>query len=142
MVAIEMCRLKYTAFNYQNIRNLLAIVEEREIHRHRNCQVVTEISFKHHHNFLNTTINYFTYVHMYIQIPTYVYFLLWYCIWRRGTIESIVLIFKAKVRVLVAQLCLTLCEFMDSSLPASSVHRILQARILEWVAILFSMGSS
>ena len=40
------------------------------------------------------------------------------------------------------QLCPTLCDFMDSSLPGSSVHGILQARILEWVAIAFSRGSS
>ena len=36
------------------------------------------------------------------------------------------------------QLCLTLCDPMDSSPPGSSVHGILQARILEWVAISFS----
>ena len=36
------------------------------------------------------------------------------------------------------QLCLTLCNPMDCSLPGSSVHGILQARILEWVAISFS----
>ena len=35
------------------------------------------------------------------------------------------------------QSCLTLCDPMDSSPPGSSVHRILQARILEWVAISF-----
>ena len=40
--------------------------------------------------------------------------------------------------VLVAQLCLTLCHPMDYSRPGSSVHGILQARILEWVAISFS----
>ena len=34
------------------------------------------------------------------------------------------------------------CDPMDCSLPGSSVHRILQARILEWVAISFSRGSS
>ena len=44
--------------------------------------------------------------------------------------------------VLVAQLCLTLCEPMDCSLPGSSVRGILQARILEWVAIPFSRESS
>ena len=38
------------------------------------------------------------------------------------------------------QLCLTLCDSMDCSLPGSSVHGILQARILEWVAIPFSRG--
>ena len=31
------------------------------------------------------------------------------------------------------QSCLTLCDPMDCSLPGSSVHRILQARILEWI---------
>ena len=38
----------------------------------------------------------------------------------------------------VAQSCPTLCDPMDCSLPDSSVQRILQARILEWVAISFS----
>ena len=42
----------------------------------------------------------------------------------------------------VAQSCLTLCDPMDCSLPISSVHGIFQARILEWVAISFSRGSS
>ena len=39
----------------------------------------------------------------------------------------------------VAQLCLALCDPLDCRLPGSSVHGILQARILEWVAI-FSSG--
>ena len=47
-----------------------------------------------------------------------------------------------KVKVLVAQSCQTLCHPMDCSLPGSSVHGILQERILEWVAISFSRGSS
>ena len=42
----------------------------------------------------------------------------------------------------VAQSCLTLCYPVDCSPPGSSVHGILQARILEWVAISFSRGSS
>ena len=46
-----------------------------------------------------------------------------------------------KEKVLVAQLCPTLCNPMDCSLPGPSVHGILQARILEWVAISFSRGS-
>ena len=49
---------------------------------------------------------------------------------------------KKKVKVSVAQLCPTLCDPMDCSLPGSSVHGILQTRILEWVAIPFSRGSS
>ena len=42
----------------------------------------------------------------------------------------------------VAQSCPTLCNPMDYSPPGSSVHGILQTRILEWVAISFSRGSS
>ena len=42
------------------------------------------------------------------------------------------------VCVLVAQSCLTLCDSVDCSWPASSVHGILQARILEWITIPFS----
>ena len=44
--------------------------------------------------------------------------------------------------VIVAQSCSTLCDPMNSSPPSSSVYGILQARILEWVAIFFSRGSS
>ena len=40
------------------------------------------------------------------------------------------------------QLCPTLCDPMDCSPPGSSIHRILQARILEWVAVSSSRGSS
>ena len=45
-------------------------------------------------------------------------------------------------KVKVTQLCLTLLDPMDCSLPGSSVHGILQTRILEWLAILFSRESS
>ena len=43
---------------------------------------------------------------------------------------------------LVIKSCLTFCDLMDCSSPASSVHGISQAIILEWVAISFSRGSS
>ena len=46
------------------------------------------------------------------------------------------------VLCLVAQPCLPLCAPMDCSLPGSSAHGILQARILEWVAMPSSRGSS
>ena len=42
--------------------------------------------------------------------------------------------------VLVAQLCPTLCDPMDCSPPGSFIHGILQARILEWVAMPSSRG--
>ena len=49
---------------------------------------------------------------------------------------------KVKRESEVPQSCLTLCDPMDDSLPGSSVHEILQARVLEWVAISFSTRSS
>ena len=45
-------------------------------------------------------------------------------------------------KVLVAQSCLTLCDPIDYSPPGSSVHGILQVRILEWFVISFSRESS
>ena len=47
-----------------------------------------------------------------------------------------------EVKMLVTQLCPTLCYPMDCSPPGSSVHGILQARILGWVAFPFSRESS
>ena len=44
---------------------------------------------------------------------------------------------SSKVKVKVAQLCSTLCDPIDYT-----VHGILQAKILEWVAFVFSRGSS
>ena len=46
------------------------------------------------------------------------------------------------VKVLDAQFYLSLCNPMNGSPSGSSVHGILQARILEWVAISFSRASS
>ena len=45
---------------------------------------------------------------------------------------------KVKNESEVAQLCLTLSDHMDCSLPGSSVHGIFQARVLEWSATAFS----
>ena len=46
-------------------------------------------------------------------------------------------------KVKVTQFCLTLCDPMDYTVPKDyTVHGILQARILEWVAFPFSRGSS
>ena len=47
-----------------------------------------------------------------------------------------------KVKVLVTQSCPTLCDPMDCSPAGSSVHEILQAKILKCIAIPFSRGSS
>ena len=42
----------------------------------------------------------------------------------------------------VAQSCPTLCDPMDCRIPGSSVHGIFQARVLEWVAIAFSVNEA
>ena len=49
---------------------------------------------------------------------------------------------STKMKVLVTQSCLTLFEATDYGPPGSFVCGILQARILQWVAIPFSKGSS
>ena len=51
-------------------------------------------------------------------------------------------LFNLGYNLLVAQSCSILCNPMICSLPGSSIHGILQARILKWVDIPFSRGSS
>ena len=58
------------------------------------------------------------------------------CLHGTSSIKSV------KVKVLVDQSCPTICDPMDYSPPGFSVHGILQARILEWVAISFSKRPS
>jgi len=59
-----------------------------------------------------------------------------------GTSASKLPFCLGKKKVLVALSCPALCDPVGCSLPDSSVHAILQERILEWVAIRFSRGSS
>ena len=63
---------------------------------------------------------------------------------KKGELGASVFLPKAYIFKLlcVTQLCLSLCNPMDSNPPASSIRGILQANILEWVAIPFSRGSS
>ena len=61
---------------------------------------------------------------------------------KMGTEETYLNIVKAIYDSEITQLCLTLCDPVECSLPGSSFHGILQARVLEWVAISFSRGSS
>ena len=55
---------------------------------------------------------------------------------------SLLVLYKVKVNVLVIQWYPTLDHLMDCRPPGSSVHGIFQTKILEWVVILFSRGSS
>ena len=59
--------------------------------------------------------------------------------WKHKWNESVIVM---KMKVLVVQSCLMLCDAIDCSPPGSSVHEILQAGILGCVAIPFSRGSS
>ena len=60
--------------------------------------------------------------------------------WGEGGRKAFILTEHLFVCALVAQSCPTLCDPVDCSPMGSSVHGILQARILEWVAILFPRG--
>ena len=78
---------------------------------HLSCKLILLIFFIHHHILVFT---------------------------RRGHIQSYLMDFLSEFsltrkKVLVAQSCPTLCDAMDCSPPGSSVHGILQARILEWL---------
>ena len=64
------------------------------------------------------------------------------CVFSANTYPSLICDNVLKKWSEVAQSHLTFCDPMDYSLPGSSAHRIFQARVLEWVAISFSRGSS
>ena len=82
-------------------------------------------------------------MYLILRAPSQIYNL----IIRRISLKSSLFIFGCTESSLlqlcfVAELCLTLCDPTDCSPPGSSVHRISQARILEWTVISFSMKSS
>ena len=75
----------------------------------------------------------------------------WACLWVLYSIPLIytfiplkyhTILIIVKVKMLVAQSCLSLCDPMNCSLSGSSVYGIFQARVLEWGAISLSRGSS
>ena len=63
-------------------------------------------------------------------------------VWHLLSLKYLFCFSSSKAWSEVTQSCPTLCDPVDCSPPGSSVHGILQARILEWVAISFSRGSS
>ena len=64
----------------------------------------------------------------------------WFQTYHQSQMFGAVCIFKYILYIEVTQSCPTLCDPMDYGLPGSSVHWIFQARVLEWVAIVFSCG--
>ena len=59
----------------------------------------------------------------------------------RYTVKNIILMLYWDTLILLSRFSMSDSDPMDCNLPGSSVHGILQARILEWVAISFSWGS-
>ena len=79
-----------------------------------------------------------SYTHKHICI-----FYVFLCIWKLRMLMSwLFCVYEVKLKVLVIQSCPTLWDPVDCSPPGSSIHGILQVRILEWVAIPFSRGPS
>ena len=74
-----------------------------------------------------------------IQICVYIYLSFFNILFHYGFHRIVNMLYSCCV---VAKSCLTFCDTMDYSPPGSSVHGVLLARILEWVAISFSRGSS
>ena len=87
-------------------------------------------------------VKWFSYTHIHILFQILFHYRLLQDTERRYLCRRALLLTISYVCVLVTQACLTLCDSMDCSPPGSSIHGILQARILEWVAIPFSRGSS
>ena len=106
---------------FQNTLNLLKYT----FHTTNNYR----IPFYFYHNTKLTEIKYVNLSHM--KLPIFCYLL----IYRKG---KFLWFNPINAHVLVAWLKPTVCDPMDCSSPGSSVHGILQARILEWVAIPFS----
>ena len=95
---------------------------------------------------VETLVYLFFFLTWYVQIKTrHSHKILWTIIKKKMIITSSCIARGGTKRcecVLVAQLCLTLCDLMDCSPPGSSVCGIPQATILEWVAMSSSRGSS
>ena len=66
----------------------------------------------------------------------------WGQVWKSKWNRHFLDVWFACVCFLVTQLYLTLCDPMDCSPPGSSIHGIFQVKVLEWIAIGFSRGSS
>ena len=66
----------------------------------------------------------------------------YYRVWLSNIFIAKVMMKVKVVKVLATQLCPTLCDSMDWSVEGSSVHGIYQARMLEWIAMSPSRGSS
>ena len=85
-----------------------------------------------------------TYLHIFVPCATYMgrYKQIWLCSVGIYSPASQGWVMSYTVHTKALQSCPSLCDPIDHSPPGSSVHGILQSRILECVGILFSRGSS
>ena len=116
------------------------------------CQILLNAS---------SVLRYYSVLSLSLAYELYLYFLLFQCLIRdcHVIIKMIRVYLLVKVYYFISstrslqeyiislkseltQSCPTLCDPLDCSMPGSSIHWIFQARILEWVAISFSRGSS
>ena len=81
-------------------------------------------------------------IYVYAHMDPYMPIVLWFAYVHWTVVLKFTPAAAAAAAAKSLQSCLTLCNLVDSSLLGSSVHGILQTRILEWVAIPFSRGSS
>ena len=90
---------------------------------------------------LNDTKNVSSFLFSILLWAKFLYFIMVYVCAQKEPILKQSCGLAAGIKVLVTQQCPTLCNPMDYSPPASSVHVIIPARIVGWVAIPFSRGS-
>ena len=116
--------------------------------KEENCKEMSSIIYQGRlGSFIRNTHTYtHTHTHIYIMYLCFTYFIQYREWWKtfqgfQGN-EWFMLFINVCCSCLVAQSCPALCNPMDCSPPGSSVQGISQARIVEWVAISFSRGSS
>ena len=116
----------------------LTETERRRAERERTgnqCLLGTEFHFGKMEKFRSCTE---VLLHINVDVLNYP----WTVHWKVVIVENSRYTYRIHMYVLIAQLCPTFCDPMDCSPPGSFIHEISQTRILEWVAIPFSRGSS
>ena len=113
-------------------------------HTHKHILYVYTYTHIYYKTLRNIYMYTYTYIYIHIYMYTYAYICIYTHIYICTYIHTYIMfrVYMCMQVCLVAQSCRTLCNPMDCSWPSSSVHEISQTRILEWVAISFSKGSS
>ena len=115
------------------------------------CICVCVYIYTHTHISIHVCIHTYTYIHMsmcihrhrhvYVCMYTHMHIHVCVCMCTHMYIHVSMCVCTQTLSM-CAQLCPTLCDYVDCSPPGSSVHGILQAKVLEWEAVSFSRVSS